>query len=47
MASGTITNKTSSKSYTFTPIPDFMMKLLESGGLMNFAHDEISVGEEK
>ncbi|OQX60056.1 MAG: 3-isopropylmalate dehydratase [Helicobacteraceae bacterium 4484_230] len=47
MASGTITNKTNSKSYTFTPIPDFMMKLLESGGLMNFAHNEISVGEEK
>ena len=41
MSAGTITNKTTSKSYNFTPIPPFMQELLDAGGLMNFAKNEI------
>jgi 3-isopropylmalate/(R)-2-methylmalate dehydratase small subunit len=42
MAAGTVTNKTSGKVYSFTPIPEFMQQLLNAGGLMNFAKDEIA-----
>ena len=42
MNAGTITNKTQSKTYKFTPIPEFMQKLINAGGLMNFAQEEIS-----
>ncbi len=42
MGAGTVTNKTSGKVYNFTPIPEFMQKLLNAGGLMNFAKDEIA-----
>ncbi len=42
MAEGTITNKSSGTVYSFTPIPEFMQKLLDAGGLMNFAKDEIA-----
>ncbi|MDA3909163.1 MAG: 3-isopropylmalate dehydratase small subunit [Sulfurimonas sp.] len=38
---GTITNKTTNKSYNFTPIPEFMQELIDAGGLMNFAKNEI------
>ena len=38
---GTITNKTTSKTYNFTPIPPFMQELIDAGGLMNFAVNEI------
>ncbi|MEA2092241.1 MAG: 3-isopropylmalate dehydratase, partial [Campylobacterota bacterium] len=38
---GTITNKTTNKSYNFTPIPEFMQELIDAGGLMNFAQNEI------
>ena len=41
MDNGTITNKTTSKTYNFTPIPPFMQELIDAGGLMNFAHNEI------
>ena len=41
MNAGTITNKTTSKSYNFTPIPAFMQELIDAGGLMNFAQNEI------
>ncbi len=41
MDAGTVTNKTTNKTYNFTPIPDFMQKLIDSGGLMNFAQNEI------
>ncbi|MDF1874908.1 3-isopropylmalate dehydratase small subunit [Sulfurimonas sp. SAG-AH-194-I05] len=41
MNAGTITNKTTSKSYEFTPIPPFMQELIDAGGLMNFAQNEI------
>ncbi len=42
MAKGTITNKSNEKIYSFTPIPEFMQKLLHAGGLMGFAKDEIA-----
>ena len=47
MDTGTISNKTTGKSYMFTPIPPFMQMLLESGGLMEYAKQEITVQEQK
>ncbi len=41
MNAGTITNKTTGKTYNFTPIPEFMQELIDAGGLMNFAQNEI------
>ena len=41
MNEGTITNKTTNKSYNFIPIPAFMQELLDVGGLMNFAANEL------
>ena len=41
MNAGTITNKTTSKTYNFVPIPEFMQELIDAGGLMNFAVNEI------
>lgn len=41
MNAGTITNKTKNKTYNFTPIPEFMQELIDAGGLMNFAKNEI------
>jgi len=47
MEAGTITNKSSGKTYNFTAIPEFMQELLRSGGLMNYAADEIASQENK
>jgi len=41
MDAGTVTNKTTGKSYNFSPIPEFMQELIDAGGLMNFAANEI------
>ncbi len=41
MNKGTVTNNTTKKSYNFTPIPAFMQELIDAGGLMNFAQNEI------
>ena len=41
MDAGTITNNTTAKTYNFTPIPAFMQELIDAGGLMNFAANEI------
>jgi 3-isopropylmalate/(R)-2-methylmalate dehydratase small subunit len=41
MNNGTITNKTSGKTYSFIPIPAFMQELIDAGGLMNYAQNEI------
>lgn len=38
---GTITNKTTNKTYNFTPIPPFMQELIAAGGLMAYADQEI------
>jgi 3-isopropylmalate/(R)-2-methylmalate dehydratase small subunit len=42
MDAGTITNETTGKTYNFTPIPAFMQELLNAGGLMNYAAEEIA-----
>ena len=42
MDAGTITNETTGKTYHFTPIPAFMQELLNAGGLMNYAAEEIA-----
>ncbi|MCW8839006.1 MAG: 3-isopropylmalate dehydratase small subunit [Thiovulaceae bacterium] len=41
MNAGTVTNNTTNKTYNFTPIPEFMQELIDAGGLMNFAKNEI------
>ena len=41
MDAGTVTNNTTGKTYNFTPIPPFMQELIDAGGLMNFAKNEI------
>jgi len=41
MNEGTITNNTTNKTYSFTPIPEFMQELIDAGGLMNFAQNEL------
>ena len=45
MDNGTITNKTTNKTYNFTPIPPFMQELIDAGGLMSFAKKEIEEGK--
>ena len=42
MNAGTITNKSRGKTYSFTPIPAFMQELIDAGGLMNYAQNEIT-----
>ncbi|KIM10645.1 MAG: 3-isopropylmalate dehydratase [Sulfuricurvum sp. PC08-66] len=39
---GSISNKSTGKSYTFNPIPPFMQELIAAGGLMAYADAEIS-----
>lgn len=41
MAEGEVINVTQSKTYKFTPIPEFMQKLVDAGGLIAFAKQEI------
>ncbi|MDY0232492.1 MAG: 3-isopropylmalate dehydratase small subunit [Sulfurimonas sp.] len=41
MNNGTITNKTTNKTYKFTPIPEFMQELIDAGGLMSYAQNEV------
>lgn len=41
MNNGTITNKTRNKTYSFTPIPEFMQELIDAGGLMSYAQNEV------
>ncbi len=41
MQKGEITNETKNKTYKFTPIPPFMQELIASGGLINYAKEEI------
>ena len=39
--SGVITNLTKNEKYKFESIPEFMQKLLKSGGLINYAKENI------
>jgi 3-isopropylmalate/(R)-2-methylmalate dehydratase small subunit len=45
MNAGTVTNDSTAKTYSFTPIPEFMQELLNAGGLMNYASEEIAQQE--
>ena len=38
---GEIKNITQNRTYKFTPIPPFMQELIDAGGLINFAKDEM------
>jgi len=42
---GIITNTTTNKEYVFTPIPPFMQELIASGGLINYAIEEMAEGK--
>tara|TARA_B100001063_G_scaffold96250_1_gene89892 strand:+ start:212 stop:712 length:501 start_codon:yes stop_codon:yes gene_type:complete len=42
---GVITNETTKKDYKFTPIPPFMQELIASGGLINYAKEEMVEGK--
>jgi len=42
---GVITNDTTKKEYEFTPIPPFMQELIASGGLINYAIEEMAEGK--
>ena len=42
MEAGTVINITQSKTYRFTPIPDFMQELVDTGGLIAFAKKELA-----
>ncbi len=44
MASGEVVNETTGKSYKFTPIPEFMQELVNTGGLIEYAKKEIAQG---
>ncbi|WP_294953156.1 3-isopropylmalate dehydratase small subunit [Sulfurovum sp.] len=44
MNSGEIINVTQAKTYKFTPIPEFMQELVNTGGLIEFAKKEIEAG---
>ena len=42
MDAGEIINVTQAKTYKFTPIPAFMQELVDAGGLINYAKQEIA-----
>ena len=42
MDAGEVINITQSKRYKFTPIPDFMQELVDAGGLIEYAKNEIA-----
>ena len=42
MDEGVVINVTQAKTYKFTPIPEFMQELVDTGGLIEFAKKEIS-----
>lgn len=41
MEKGEVINISQAKTYKFTPIPDFMQELVDAGGLIEFAKQEI------
>ena len=45
MAKGEVINITQAKRYKFTPIPEFMQELVDAGGLIAFANQEIAKSE--
>ncbi|NKQ39951.1 MAG: 3-isopropylmalate dehydratase small subunit [Sulfurovum sp.] len=47
MDSGEIINQTDGKRYKFTPIPAFMQELVDAGGLIAYAQQEISEAKDE
>ena len=45
MAKGEVINITQAKRYKFTPIPEFMQELVDAGGLIAFANQQIAKSE--
>jgi len=43
MDAGEVINVTQAKTYKFTPIPEFMQELVNAGGLIEFAKNEIKM----
>ncbi len=41
---GTLINKTKNKTYKFDPYPDFLLNLVEVGGLFNFTKNRLEAG---
>ncbi len=41
--SGEIKNNTTNKTYKFIPIPEFMQELINTGGLINYAKEQMGV----
>jgi 3-isopropylmalate/(R)-2-methylmalate dehydratase small subunit len=41
MSAGKIKNLTKNREYSFSPIPTFMMELIEAGGLIEYAKKEV------
>ncbi|MDO8586472.1 MAG: 3-isopropylmalate dehydratase small subunit [Armatimonadota bacterium] len=44
LATGRIANLTTGKSYSAKPFPEFMRKLIELGGLVNYAKTKLTAG---
>lgn len=40
LSAGEVRNLSSGKTYSFRPIPEFMMRILEAGGLLNYLKKE-------
>jgi len=47
MESGEVINETQGNKYKFTPIPEFMQELVDAGGLIAYAKQEIEQGDNK
>ena len=47
MDAGEIINVSQAKTYKFTPIPEFMQELVDAGGLIEFAKQEIANKEKQ
>ncbi len=45
MDKGEVINITQAKTYKFTPIPEFMQELVDAGGLIEFAKQELATSE--
>lgn len=43
LATGTIINETTGKTYTATPLPPFMQELIAVGGLVNYARKRLGL----
>ncbi|MFY1110968.1 MAG: 3-isopropylmalate dehydratase small subunit [Methanosarcinaceae archaeon] len=42
LATGVIENKTKGETYQATPLPDFVRKIVDKGGLVEYSRDQVS-----